>query len=47
MIAETHGPDEAMIVIQEGHHERGLELEREMLEARAEYNAALTERGGT
>ena len=47
MIAETHGPDEAMIVIQEGHHERGLELEREMLEARTEYTAALADRGGS
>ena len=47
MIAEQHGPDEAMIVIQNNHHERGLALENEMLEARAEYNAALAERGGS
>ena len=47
MIAEQHGADEAMIVIQNNHHERGLALENEMLEARAEYNAALAERGGS
>ena len=47
MIAEQHGPDEAMIVIQNNHHERGLALENEMLEARTEYNAALAERGGS
>ena len=47
MIAEQHGPDEAMIVIQNNHHERGLALVNEMLEAKAEYNAALAERGGS
>ena len=46
MIAETHGAEEAIQIIQSNHMERGLELEQLALEARAEFQRALMERGG-
>ena len=46
MVAEQHGPQEAMDIIQENYMERGYELERLASEAKAEYESALLERGG-